>query len=160
MASGEGQSLWESVMADGDVKTGRAAGFSGGCLCGAVHYTSTAYPSFVGQCHCIDCRKTSGTDHATNLLVPEDAFTLTGTLKFFDQPADSGNVVSRGFCPECGASILARNSGLAGRVLVRPSSLDDLEIAKPHLVVFSSRVPSWRPLDPETPAFANMPDRR
>lgn len=136
-----------------------AEGFSGRCLCGAVHYESSADPQFVGQCHCIDCRKTSGTDHGTHVVVPEDAFTIKGTLKFYDHPADSGNVVSRGFCPECGAAIYSRNSTMKGVVFVRASSLDDLEIAKPQLIVYASRAPSWSKLDPELPTFAGMPEK-
>lgn len=143
-------------MAGDDAK---GNGFSGGCLCGAVRYRSTAAPEFVGQCHCEDCRRTSGTDHATNLMVGQEAFTLTGTLKVHSRPADSGNLVSRGFCPECGAPVTITNSAMPGKVFVRASSLDDLEIAKPHVVVFASRAPSWRHLDPDIPAFAGMPDR-
>jgi hypothetical protein len=136
-----------------------AQGFSGRCLCGAVHYESTADPQLVGQCHCIDCRKTSGTDHGTHLIIPEDAFTITGTLKFYDHPADSGNIVSRGFCPECGAAIYSRNSAMKGVVFVRASSLDDLEIAKPNMIVYASRAPSWSQLDPEVPTYAGMPEK-
>jgi hypothetical protein len=113
----------------------------------------------VGQCHCIDCRKTSGTDHGTHLIIPEDAFTITGTLKFYDHPADSGNIVSRGFCPECGAAIYSRNSAMKGVVFVRASSLDDLEIAKPNMIVYASRAPSWSQLDPEVPTYAGMPEK-
>jgi hypothetical protein len=136
-----------------------AQGFSGRCLCGAVHYESTADPQLVGQCHCIDCRKTSGTDHGTHLIIPEYAFTITGTLKFYDHPADSGNIVSRGFCPECGAAIYSRNSAMKGVVFVRASSLDDLEIAKPNMIVYASRAPSWSQLDPEVPTYAGMPEK-
>ena len=132
--------------------------FEGGCLCGAVRY-SCSEESGGWHCHCIDCRKTSGTDHATHIAIPEDAFTVTGTLKFFDHPANSGNIVGRGFCPECGAPIYSRNSAMKGLVFVRASSLDDLEIAKPQVIVFASRAPSWRHLDPELPAYAEMPER-
>jgi len=132
-------------------------GFAGGCLCGVVRYVSAMAPAIVGQCHCDDCRKTSGTDHSTLLAVPEEALKLTGTLKYFDNPTDRGNVVSRGFCPECGASIVSRNSNMPGMVFVKASSLDDLEIAKPQMIVYASRAPSWRYLDPDLPTFAEMP---
>ena len=134
-------------------------GFSGSCLCGAGHYQSSAYPQCVGQCHCVDCRKTSGTDHGTHLVVPEDAFSVTGKLKFFDHPADSGNIVSRGFCPECGGPIYSRNSNMKGVVFVRASSLEDLEIAKPQVIVYASRAPSWSRLDPDLPTYAEMPEK-
>ena len=143
-------------MADESAKT---EGFSGRCLCGAVQYETTAPPQLVGQCHCVDCRKTSGTDHGTHLIVPEENFALTGALKFFDHPADSGNIVSRGFCPECGSAIYSKNSTMAGVVFVRASSLDDLEIAKPQMIVYTSRAPSWSLLDTSVPNFPEMPDR-
>ena len=144
-------------MADDESTTENGDGFAGGCLCGAVRYQSAAPPLILGQCHCEDCRKTSGTDHATHLMVPEDGFTVTGTLKFFDFPADSGSIVSRGFCPECASPIFSRNSNMPGKILVRASSLDDLEIAKPQMIVYASRAPSWRYLDPDIPTFAEMP---
>jgi hypothetical protein len=102
---------------------GRAVtkGFSGGCLCGAVRFTSTAEPMFVGHCHCVDCRKSSGTGHSTHLLVPESDFSVTGSVTFYDHPADSGNVVSRGFCGTCGSPIYSRNSGMPGVVFPRAS---------------------------------------
>lgn len=143
-------------MAD---ETAKTEGFSGRCLCGAVHYESTGAPQMVAQCHCLHCRKTSGTDHGTHLIVEQENFTLSGTLKFFDQSADSGSVVSRGFCPECGAPIYSTNSNRPGQVFVRASSLDDLEIAKPQLIVYASRAPSWRHLDPDITTYAEMPDR-
>ncbi|MDX2317609.1 MAG: GFA family protein [Hyphomicrobiaceae bacterium] len=136
-----------------------AEAFSGDCLCGAVHYQSAVAPQFIGQCHCVDCRKTSGTDHGTHLVVPEDGFSVSGEIKFYDHPADSGNIVSRGFCPECGSAIYSKNSAMAGMVFVRASSLDDLEIAKPQMIVYTSRAPSWSLLDTSVPNFPEMPDR-
>ncbi|MHA1572835.1 MAG: GFA family protein, partial [Alphaproteobacteria bacterium] len=62
-------------------------------------------------------------------------------------------------CPECGAAIYSRNSAMKGVVFVRASSLDDLEIAKPQLIVYASRAPSWSKLDPELPTFAGMPEK-
>jgi len=135
-----------------------AQGFSGSCLCGAVHYQSTADPQLVGQCHCVDCRKSSGTDHGTHVFIPVDGFTVSGEVKFYDHPADSGNIVSRGFCPNCGSAVYSKNSGMPGSVFVRASSLDDLEIAKPQMIVYASRAPSWSQLDPGVPAFPEMPE--
>jgi hypothetical protein len=132
-------------------------GFSGGCLCGAVRYQSSASPQVVGHCHCVDCRKSSGTGHCTHVVIPEDAFKVSGEVKFYDRPADSGNIVSRGFCPNCGSPVYSKNSGMPGMVFPRASSLDDPEIATPQMVVYASRAPSWDHVDPALPAFATMP---
>jgi hypothetical protein len=133
-------------------------GFSGGCLCGAVRYQSAVGPQVVGHCHCVDCRKSSGTGHCTHVVIPEDAFTVSGEVKFYDRPADSGNIVSRGFCPTCGSAVYSTNSGMPDMVFPRASSLDDPEIAKPQMVVYASRAPSWDHVDPELPAFPTMPE--
>jgi hypothetical protein len=133
-------------------------GFSEGCLCGAVRYESLADPQVVGHCHCVDCRKTSGTGHCTHLVVPADSLTVTGHLTFYDHPADSGNMVSRGFCPTCGSAIVSKNSGMPGMAFPRASSLDDPEIAKPQFAVYASRAPSWDYVDPNLPSFPEMPE--
>lgn len=129
----------------------------GGCLCGAVRYTCVE-ESGGGHCHCIDCRKTSATGHASHMIVPEAAFDVSGDVKFFDKPADSGNMVSRGFCPQCGSAIYSTNSGMSGVVFVRASSLDDPENFKPQMIVYKDRAASWDKMDSDLPAFALMPE--
>lgn len=133
-------------------------GFSGGCLCGAVRFQSSADPQLVGHCHCVDCRKSSGTGHCTHVVIAEEAFTLTGDVKFYDRPGDSGNIVSRGFCSNCGSPIYSRNSAMPGIVFARASILDDPEIAKPQMVVYASRAASWDHMDPALPAFPIFPE--
>ncbi|ODR90303.1 aldehyde-activating protein [Sinorhizobium alkalisoli] len=132
----------------------------GGCLCGAVRFESRAAMQLVGHCYCTDCRRSSGTAHSIHAMVPETAFTVTGKLTFYDRSADSGNLVSRGFCGTCGSPLLSKNSAMPGMVFVRASALDDPEIAKPQMIVYASRAPSWDRLDPTLPAFATIPEER
>ena len=132
-------------------------GFTGGCLCGAVRFKSTVDPQVVGHCHCVDCRKSSGTGHCTHVIIPAAAFSVTGAVTFYERPADSGNIVSRGFCGKCGSPIYSRNSAMAGVVFPRASVLDDPEIVKPQMIVYASRAPSWDHMNPAPPAFPTMP---
>jgi hypothetical protein len=81
-----------------------------------------------------------------------------GSLTFFDRAADSGSIVSRGFCPICGSAIYSKNSGMPGMVFVRASSMDEPDLIAPALVVFASRAPSWDFIDPRLPAFPTMPE--
>jgi hypothetical protein len=112
----------------------------------------------VGHCHCVDCRKSSGTGHCTHIIIPKDALTVTGKVAFFDHPADSGNTVSRGFCPTCGCAVYSTNSAMPDMIFPRASCLDDPEIAKPGLIVYASRAPSWDHMDPDLPSHAEMPE--
>lgn len=134
--------------------------FSGGCLCGAVRYESTSEPTVTGHCYCVDCRKTSGSGHCSHVGLPDAALRVTGEVKFYDAPADSGNTVSRGFCPTCGSAIYSTNSGMPGMAFVRASSLDDPEVFQPQMVVYAGRAPSWDHIDPALPSFEGMPPQR
>lgn len=133
------------------------AGFSGGCLCGAVRYTCNSGPMMAGHCHCEDCRRSSGSGHCSHLMVPENAVTITGTVTGYARPADSGSLVERFFCPTCGAAVFSRNPAMAGMIALRASSLDDLEIFKPQMHVYVVRAASWDVRDQALPAFERMP---
>ena len=130
----------------------------GGCLCGAVSYEAKADPMVVAHCHCVDCRKSSGTGHGTHAALPEDAVEFSGEINFYDSPADSGNVVSRGFCPTCGSAIFSRNSAMPGMAFLRASSLDDPDAVTPSMIVYASRAPNWDKMDETLPSFAEMPE--
>lgn len=133
-------------------------GFKGGCLCGSARYTSSAAPVMAAHCHCTDCRKASGTGHGTHIVLPEAAYTQSGELKSYDHPADSGNIVSRLFCPNCGCAIHSTNSGMPGMVFVRASSLDDPNVISPQMVVYASRAATWDYVDPALPKFDTVPE--
>lgn len=130
--------------------------FTGGCLCGAVRYTCTAEPMMAGHCHCDDCRRSSGSGHSSHMLIPEASVTLSGPTTAYDRAADSGNMVSRHFCPTCGSAVFSTNASMPGMMFLRVSSLDDLEAFKPQMHVYASRAASWdKPGD--LPAFDKMP---
>jgi hypothetical protein len=130
--------------------------FSGGCLCGNIRYEGNN-PQGGGHCYCESCRRASGTSHCSHMIVPEDAISVQGNLTFYDEPADSGNNVSRGFCPDCGSAVLSKNSGMPGMSFVRASSLDDPDAFTPQMNVYVSRAPNWSQPNTALPSFAEMP---
>lgn len=132
---------------------------TGNCLCGAVTVEITPEPITVAHCYCVDCRKASGTGHCTHIVVPQEALRISGEVKYYDHPADSGNIVSRGFCPNCGGAICNINSGMPGMIFPRASMLDDPDTVTPQMSVYASRAPSWDPVDPNLPSFAEMPEK-
>lgn len=133
-------------------------GFKGSCLCGSVRFESTSAPQIVGHCHCEDCQKSSGTGHCTHIMVPEDTFTVTGEVRFYDRPADSGSLVSQGFCPTCGSPLYSTNSAMEGVVVVRASVLDDPNVITPQLMVYAAQATDWDPPDRTLNVYDEMPD--
>ncbi len=134
------------------------SGFTGSCLCGSVEFTSMADPMLAAHCHCVDCRKSSGTGHCTHVVVPKEGFSVDGALNYFDKAADSGNMVRRFFCPTCGSPVYSTNSAMADVCFPRASSLDDLGVVSPSMVVYSSRAADWDYVSPDLPAFETVPE--
>lgn len=135
--------------------------FSGGCACGAIRYDCSSEPVVAGHCHCRACQRDSGTGHGSHMMVPNEALKLTGRPRYHDSKADSGNTVSRGFCPICGSPVVSRNSGYPDALFLRAASLDDPRWFKPAMVVFTSGAPAWDYIDPGLPGFpenADVPD--
>ena len=99
-----------------------AVPFSGGCICGAVRYECLAEPVVSGFCHCRDCQRETGSAFGTTLFVPRNAVTIVGEVKYYDGKGDSGNIVSRGFCPTCGARLFGKPALLPELLAIRAGS--------------------------------------
>ena len=132
--------------------------YRGGCRCGAIRYEiAAAEPMLGGQCQCLDCQRETGGGHASFMAFPADAVKLTGTPRFYEAKADSGNIVRRGFCAACGSSVVSATSGLPGVTMISAGSLDDPSVFKPQFVCYTSRGHAWDFIDPALPSFPEMP---
>lgn len=125
---------------------------TGGCACGAVRYSVTAEPGFSFHCQCRHCQRATGAGHASLFVVPRAAVSVQGVLTYFDQVADDGATVSRGFCPGCGSPLLGQSSGFPDVVLIAAASLDDPTRFTPQKVVFSASRQPWDYVDPALPS--------
>jgi hypothetical protein len=130
--------------------------FSGGCLCGAVRYQCHGEPFLAVHCYCTDCRRTSGGGHGSHLGVPRATVVFTGQLRSYVCAADSGNLITRAFCGDCGAQIYSDNAARPDFRFLRASSLDDPELFKPNFAVYAIRRASWDAFDPALPHFEFM----
>ena len=98
-----------------------------------------------------------GTGHSSHMAVPRAAVSLSGAVAVYARPADSGNIVSRAFCPNCGAPVYSLNDAMPDLMFIRASTLDDLEVFKPQMIVYASRGASWDHFDAGLPRFDRMP---
>jgi hypothetical protein len=131
--------------------------YTGGCACGAIRYEIAAEPVMVGHCQCRDCQRDSGTGHASHMAFPRAAAHLSGQATHWDKAAESGNSVSRAFCPTCGSPVFSTNNGMPELLFIRAASLDDPSRYKPQMVVWSKSGHAWDHTDPALPKFEKMP---
>ena len=85
--------------------------FSGQCLCGQVSYKSHAEPVLILNCHCEDCRRSTGAVYGTNIMDAEDQLEIHGKVSTFSHKAKSGNTMTKRFCTNCGTLMFGNSSG-------------------------------------------------
>ena len=97
----------------------------GSCLCGRVHFGFALPHVRFNYCHCLSCRKTTGSAFAANILIPsaqfrwEDGEALVS--RFTDSVTNPG--FRRWFCSHCGGSVPRLNR--TDEFMVVPAGLLD-----------------------------------
>ncbi len=133
------------------------AKLEGGCLCGAVRYSSEAQPALVACCHCRNCQRATGSGHTFNVAVPADSVRITGETRRFQSAGGSGKEVNRVFCPECGSQLMIEASLFAGLMLIAAGTLDDPSWVEPGFHIWTSSAPPWDQPPAGAAAFPQLP---
>ncbi len=131
----------------------------GGCLCGKVRYSADAEPAFVGVCHCKNCQKGTGTAFAVVVALPKPALSVQGNPKTFDDHGDSGQILHRRFCSDCGSSLFDEAQAMPGVVMILAGTLDDSSWVKPAMEIYTDSAQSWVSLGGDRQRFPKMPAR-
>jgi hypothetical protein len=122
-----------------------------------VRFDFDAEPLTVRVCWCRDCRYWASGNGAVNLIFPSAAMTLEGAMAGFDSVADSGTVMRREFCPTCGTPLFSRAESRPHIVVVRAGAMDDPEVARPQLNIWTASAPDWAQIDPDLPCCERQP---
>jgi hypothetical protein len=130
---------------------------TGKCLCGAVRYRVTAPPITTRACWCRLCQYLGSGNAMVNVCFPSAAITIEGTLADYRSIADSGNVMHRRFCPACGTPMFSEAESRPHLIFVRAGTLDDREIARPAVTIWTAQAPSWACIDNSIPRLEGQP---
>ncbi len=126
------------------------ADITGGCLCGAVRYSTKAEPAMMAFCHCTDCQKQSGSAFSVNVLVPHGEIETTGdALSKFDIKGTTGQNVSRNFCNQCGSPLFNVLDAFGGLAAIKAGTMDDSSWVKPGVQIWCDSAQPWGVLDDE-----------
>lgn len=106
---------------------------TGGCLCGDVRITAAGAPYRVGLCHCLDCRRLSGSVFQAAAIFPADAVTISGETRDF---------AGRSFCPRCGSSVFGRSGD---EIEIGLGALDEPGQLTPTYELWTIRREAWLP---------------
>jgi len=132
---------------------------TGRCLCGAVTYEVRGPLRDVVICHCIECRRWSGTGAGAFAAAHDDDLVVSGdALRWVDSP-DSRRHARRGFCVDCGTSLFWKAPNL-GRTGIAAGTLDAPTGLRVAAHIYTDDVVDWDelpddglPRDPEPAAI-------
>ncbi|MFK8047044.1 MAG: GFA family protein [Halioglobus sp.] len=119
---------------------------TGECLCGAVRYSISTEPAFVGVCHCGDCQKFTGSAFSYLVAFAKADIHIHGELETFSKTGDSGQPILRQFCPKCGSSILEVTATRPELVLLNGGTLDNSAEFSPTVQIYCDRELPWAQL--------------
>ena len=92
----------------------------------------------VSVCHCLDCKKRSGSAFAAQVRFPAKSVTVTGEL--VEWKAENGGLFRH--CPRCGSTI-AFAAAIPDTVAIPLGAFDDPFAFTPTVSVFESRKHDW-----------------
>lgn len=128
----------------------------GSCLCGGVGYEAEGPLLGMARCHCVQCRKASGAEFATNGSVLAETFRLTrGSELVGSYESSPGN--HRSFCTRCGSPLFKKHDVRPGEIRIRLGTLDTDVTERPLVHVFVSEKPSWSDITDDLPRFPGRP---
>ncbi|WP_415886748.1 GFA family protein [Neptuniibacter sp. QD37_6] len=133
--------------------------YRGSCLCGEVQYEISPPFSTFQYCHCSRCRKTTGSAHASNIIMPPEQFHWTAGETYVGryEPSDAKHFAVC-FCKKCGSNLpwLAQT----GKAMIIPAgTLDTGPEVPPERNLFWGSRADWYQTVNQLDAFDTLPGK-
>ena len=123
--------------------------FTGGCVCGGTRYVLKSRPFELGDCHCIDCRRSAGAPYVTWGSVPRADLVVTNGEPRKVAHADR----IRSFAACCGTHLFFEDTKDSEIIDVTIASLHDPGRFAPQKAIWLEDKLPWVTLDESLPKF-------
>ena len=105
------------------------------CSCGALRAEARGAPVRISVCHCLECKRRSGSAFAWTARYDRAQVTLSGPRRSFVRTGDAGSRITFHFCPECGVTVAYENADLAEMVAIPAGTFADPAYPAPTVSV-------------------------
>ncbi|EGR0168494.1 GFA family protein [Vibrio alginolyticus] len=112
----------------------------GSCLCGKVKLEVADEFKYMGNCHCSECRKFTGSDYSSAGGIALDKLLIIQGKEDIQTYQKSENTMLC-FCRHCGSSLYSKKNN--GIVNIRLGILDDTPSHKPDFHIFVASKALW-----------------
>ena len=132
----------------------------GSCLCGSVSYEIDPPIKVFQYCHCLRCRKFTGSAHASNIFVPPTQFRWLKGAELVGRFEElEAKYFATCFCKNCGSSLPWEVKG-GGNVVVPAGTLDDDPGIKPQQSIFWDSRASWYEETCDLAKYSDLPTKK
>ena len=97
----------------------------------------------VSVCHCLECKKRSGSAFAVQARWPNERVELSGDATEWGYTGDSGSRAIFRFCPTCGSGISYASHAMAGLTAIPVGAFADPDFPPPQYSVYEERKHDW-----------------
>lgn len=113
------------------------------CPCGQVRATVTGDPVRVSVCHCLDCKRRSGSAFAAQARWLDEHVEVDGDYREWSRTSEAGAIAVFRFCPTCGATVAYASEGMPGMTAIPIGAFADPDFPPPIYSVYEGRKHGW-----------------
>ncbi|GAA4763703.1 GFA family protein [Stakelama sediminis] len=113
------------------------------CTCGQARAVCSGEPERVSVCHCLNCKRRSGSSFAVQARFAAANVTITGDFATFELVGDEGGRSVHRFCTGCGATLFYTFDAQPGVLAIPLGLFDDPWFARPAYSVYEERKHDW-----------------
>jgi hypothetical protein len=113
------------------------------CACGQLQAVCEGDPVRISVCHCLECKKRSGSAFATQARWPNEQVRLSGSFNEWQRTGDSGSTAVFRFCPGCGSTLVYEIDDLPGLTAVAVGGFAEPAFPAPDYSVYEGRKHAW-----------------
>jgi hypothetical protein len=113
------------------------------CNCGQLRAGVRGDPVRVSVCHCLACKRRTGSAFAHNTGFLPEQVVIEGQWKSWSCTTDSGRTNRFHFCPDCGSTVFYDVEIRPGIVHIPAGSFADPDFPAPTIEVYPERKVDW-----------------
>jgi len=115
------------------------------CACGALSARVKGDPVRLSICHCLDCKRRTGSAFSWNATYGTAQVAIEGPSKSFTRGSDDGYWGRHHFCPACGVTVWYEIERRPNMVSIPAGAFADPAFPPPAVEVYEERRCPWLP---------------
>jgi hypothetical protein len=115
------------------------------CACGALSATVDGDPVRLSICHCLDCKRRTGSAFAWTATYAAADVAVEGAFRTYQRGSDDGYWARFHFCPNCGGSVAYEIERRPGMISIPAGTFADPALPTPTVEVYDERRCPWLP---------------